>query len=436
MATAQFNFDQLTNPVDMVEHIATIHDWTFERSAPDELTLTVSGSWCDYHISLTWRDDLEALHFACAFDFKVTRQRLPEIYRLLALINEQLWLGHFDLWKEDGMLLYRHGLLLAGAESHAAQCEALLRSALEIVRALLSILPVRAVGGEIGRAVARRHHARDARPGMSLRLAGPLLLVGAGKMGGALLEGWLRQGLDPAHVFVSDPAPPEDVAALIASRGIETAELPAKPSAIVIAVKPQLVDETLKALTPKIGKGTVVLSIAAGRTLASLARTLPKGTAIVRAMPNTAAAVGHSMTVACANDAVSRDQALECAHAARGGRRGDVDRGRELDGCRHRGVRQRAGLCVPARRMSRGSRTRGGARCRAREQVGASDRLWRRRAPEPAPTSARAKLRENVTSPKGTTAAALEVLMGKGGFKELLIRAVAAAAKRSRELSS
>ena len=131
MATAQFNFDQLTNPVDMVEHIATIHDWTFERSAPDELTLTVAGSWCDYHISLTWRDDLEALHLACAFDFKVTRQRLPEIYRLLALINEQLWLGHFDLWKEDGMLLYRHGLLLAGAESHAAQCEALLRSALE-----------------------------------------------------------------------------------------------------------------------------------------------------------------------------------------------------------------------------------------------------------------------------------------------------------------
>ena len=115
----------------MVEHIATIHDWTFERSAPDELTLTVAGAWCDYHISLTWRDDLEALHFACAFDFKVTRQRLPEIYRLLALINEQLWLGHFDLWKEDGMLLYRHGLLLAGAESHAAQCEALLRSALE-----------------------------------------------------------------------------------------------------------------------------------------------------------------------------------------------------------------------------------------------------------------------------------------------------------------
>jgi Uncharacterized conserved protein len=131
MATTQANYDHFTNPVDMVEHIATIHDWTFERSAPDELTLTVSGAWCDYHISLTWRDDLEALHLACAFDFKVTKLRLNEIYRLMALINEQLWLGHFDLWKEDGMLLYRHGLLLAGAETHVGQCEALLKAALE-----------------------------------------------------------------------------------------------------------------------------------------------------------------------------------------------------------------------------------------------------------------------------------------------------------------
>lgn len=131
MATTQPIFDHFTNPVDMVEHIATIHAWAFERSAPDELTLTVSGSWCDYHISLNWRDDLEALHLACAFDFKVPTRRLSEIYRLMALINEQLWLGHFDLWREDGLLLYRHGLLLAGADTHAGQCEALLKAALE-----------------------------------------------------------------------------------------------------------------------------------------------------------------------------------------------------------------------------------------------------------------------------------------------------------------
>ncbi len=131
MATTQVNYDHFTNPVDMVEHLATIHDWTFERSTPDELTLSICGAWCDYHVSLTWRDDLEALHLACAFDFKANDARLSSIYRLLALINEQLWLGHFDLWKDDGLLLYRHGLLLAGADSHAGQCEALLRAALE-----------------------------------------------------------------------------------------------------------------------------------------------------------------------------------------------------------------------------------------------------------------------------------------------------------------
>ena len=78
MATTQPIFDHFTNPVDMVEHIASIHAWTFERSAPDELTLTVSGTWCDYHISLTWRDDLEALHLACAFDCKVSKPRLND----------------------------------------------------------------------------------------------------------------------------------------------------------------------------------------------------------------------------------------------------------------------------------------------------------------------------------------------------------------------
>jgi hypothetical protein len=114
-----------------VEQIATIRDWAFERSTTDELTLSVTGSWCDYHISLNWREDLEALHLACAFDFRATNARLPEVYRLMANINEQLWLGHFDLWRQDGMLLYRNGLLLAGAKTHVGQCEGLLTAALE-----------------------------------------------------------------------------------------------------------------------------------------------------------------------------------------------------------------------------------------------------------------------------------------------------------------
>jgi hypothetical protein len=101
MASIQASYDHFANPVDMVEHIATVHDWTFERSAPDELTMSVAGSWCDYHLSLTWRDDLQALHLACAFDFRVTKARLTEIYRLMA------------------------------QKTHAEQCEGLLKAALE-----------------------------------------------------------------------------------------------------------------------------------------------------------------------------------------------------------------------------------------------------------------------------------------------------------------
>ena len=108
---------------------------------------------------------------------------------------------------------------------------------------------------------------------MTLRLAGPLLLVGAGKMGGALLEGWLRQGIDPATVFIRDPAPPPAVQALAARHRIVTSDapdLPAPPSVIVIAVKPALVESLMPDLEPLIGAGSVVLSVAAGRTLTTL----------------------------------------------------------------------------------------------------------------------------------------------------------------------
>lgn len=270
---------------------------------------------------------------------------------------------------------------------------------------------------------------------MNLRLAGPLLLVGAGKMGGALLEGWLRQGLDPAHVFVRDPGPPADVAALIARHKIEIAKLPAKPSVVIVAVKPQLVDETLKELAPVIAKGTVVLSIAAGRTLANLSRHLPKGTAIVRAMPNTAAAIGHSMTVACANASVSRDQALACGSLLEAvGEVMWIEDESLMDAVTAVSGSGPAYVFLLAECLAEAGREAGLdaelANELARATVSGAGALLSQ-----SDLSA-AELRENVTSPKGTTAAALEVLRGKGGFKELLVRAVTAAAKRSRELSS
>lgn len=131
MASVEPYFERDTNPVDMVEHIATTRDWAFERSTEDELSLSVNGTWSDYHISLNWRDDVEALHLACAIDLKVPSTRIDEIYKLMASINEQLWVGHFDLWNEEGLLLFRHGLMLNGAEPTTTQCEALLQAALE-----------------------------------------------------------------------------------------------------------------------------------------------------------------------------------------------------------------------------------------------------------------------------------------------------------------
>jgi len=131
MASTQLKFERASTPIDLVEQLATTQDWAYERASDDELTMTVSGTWADYHVSINWRDDLEALHVACAFECKVPDARLNEIYRLIAQINEQLWIGHFDLWLQEGLLMYRHGLLLNGNVATPRQCEALIQSALE-----------------------------------------------------------------------------------------------------------------------------------------------------------------------------------------------------------------------------------------------------------------------------------------------------------------
>ena len=129
MASAEAG--RINNPLDLVEHIAGKHGWTMDRMGDDELTLTVSGNWTDYHVSLNWRGDLETLHIACAFDAKIPENRLNEVYRLVAQINEQLWLGHFDVWLHEGLIMYRHGLMLNGAIATEGQCEALFKFALE-----------------------------------------------------------------------------------------------------------------------------------------------------------------------------------------------------------------------------------------------------------------------------------------------------------------
>ena len=131
MATSEPGFDRVHNPVDLIEQVASANEWACERTNDDELTLNVAGTWADYHVSLNWRTDLESLHIACAFDFKVPDNRLGEVYRLIAQINEQMWLGHFDIWSHEGLILFRHGLMLNGSVATPSQCEALLRAGLE-----------------------------------------------------------------------------------------------------------------------------------------------------------------------------------------------------------------------------------------------------------------------------------------------------------------
>ncbi|HVG49120.1 MAG TPA: YbjN domain-containing protein, partial [Rubellimicrobium sp.] len=98
MPQLHIEIDRLEHPLDVVERLASLRDWIFDRAETDEMSVSVSGSWADYHIAFTWIEDVEALHVACAFDLKVPDRRRQEVLQLLSYINEQLWVGHFDLW--------------------------------------------------------------------------------------------------------------------------------------------------------------------------------------------------------------------------------------------------------------------------------------------------------------------------------------------------
>lgn len=102
------------NPLDAVEQIAVANGWAVERQGDDEIVTEVSAPACMFRLWFAWRADCEALHFTCAFDMKVAEPRRSSIYPLLALINERLWLGHFDMFSEDGMVVFRHAMLLRG----------------------------------------------------------------------------------------------------------------------------------------------------------------------------------------------------------------------------------------------------------------------------------------------------------------------------------
>ena len=132
MPQLHIEIDRLEHPLDVVERLASLRDWIFDRAETDEMSVSVSGSWADYHIAFTWIEDVEALHVACAFDLKVPDRRRQEVLQLLSYMNEQLWVGHFDLWSSENVVMFRNALLLAGgAEPTQGQCETMLRVAVE-----------------------------------------------------------------------------------------------------------------------------------------------------------------------------------------------------------------------------------------------------------------------------------------------------------------
>lgn len=273
---------------------------------------------------------------------------------------------------------------------------------------------------------------------MALKINGSVVLAGAGKMGAALLAGWLDRGLDPAQIIIQEPELSGAARDLASKHDIKTvARLEPQavpPTAIVVAVKPQVMDEVFPILARAAGPETVVVSIAAGKTLQSFERHLPEASAVVRAMPNTPAAIGRGITGAVANSHVTSAQKTICEGLL--GAVGDVvwvpDEGL-MDSVTAVSGSGPAYVFLLVEALAEAGVAAGldaaTAMRLARATVSGAGELLSRSA------SDATTLRENVTSPGGTTAAALAVLMREGnGLKELMRDAVLAAQKRGREL--
>ena len=263
---------------------------------------------------------------------------------------------------------------------------------------------------------------------------GSLVLAGAGKMGSAMLSGWLDGGLDPKRVTIIEPYPSDDTHGFVARgvklnpdfKSIGTADV------LVLAVKPQMFRDAGPQLRSMVGASTLVVSIMAGTTIAALGEVC--GGRVIRAMPNTPAAIGRGITVAVPASDVTADQRAVTDALLRG--TGSVEWVNDealMDAVTAVSGSGPAYVFLLAEEMARAGVAAGLpealATKLARETVAGSGELLHRS------DQTSATLRQNVTSPGGTTAAALEVLMAGNGFQPLLTKAIAAATKRSKELA-
>jgi pyrroline-5-carboxylate reductase len=271
--------------------------------------------------------------------------------------------------------------------------------------------------------------------------AGGILLVGCGKMGGALLSGWIEAGRAPSAITVVEPEAAAFARAVAPlPLGIGHVKSPHelsgayRPDVVVLAVKPQMMDEVAPSFRRYADDGIAVLSIAAGRTIDYFQDALGKRAAIVRAMPNTAASIGRGISAAIANAHVTAAQHALCEEllAAVGEVVWLTDE-EQMDAVTAVSGSGPAYAFLLTECLAKAGAEAGlpaalAARL-ARATVAGAGALLVVSPEEPA------KLRQNVTSPGGTTEAALKILMAPAGLQALMTKAVAAAAKRSRELA-
>jgi len=270
---------------------------------------------------------------------------------------------------------------------------------------------------------------------VSLQTIGPIVLAGAGKMGLALARGWLAAGLEPQNLVLVDPNPGEHTITFAVKTGASLVPNAGgiAPAVLVLAVKPQIIGEVMAQLRPVVGAQTLVVSIAAGISIAQIATGL--GTdRVVRTMPNTPAQIGKGVTGAVAGSGVGADD-RQTANALleAAGQVTWFDDETALDAVTAVSGSGPAYVfnlveALAAAGVAQGLPEEQAMMLARQTVIGAAYLL------EAEPTISAGTLRENVTSPKGTTAAALEVLMGAEGFGPLLDRAVTAARKRSEEL--
>ncbi|MBP2461665.1 MULTISPECIES: pyrroline-5-carboxylate reductase [unclassified Rhizobium] len=269
---------------------------------------------------------------------------------------------------------------------------------------------------------------------MALQL-GSIVLVGAGNMGGAMLSGWLKNGVPGASVTVVDPSPSDAMRAMMSDAGAtHVTAIPEGMSAdiLFLAVKPQLMDAVLPPLKPLVGDATVVVSVAAGKTLSSMQSHLGEA-AMVRAMPNTPAMIGRGVTGAYANDKVSTSQ-RDAVHALLkvSGPVEWVSSEADIDAVTAVSGSGPAYVFYLVECMAEAGRKAGLpadlAMRLARETVSGAGELLHQS------TEDASRLRQNVTSPGGTTAAALSVLMAGDGMQPLFDKAIEAARSRAEEL--